>query len=80
MRRIRMGVIGGGAHTNEDSEMTPKELLSLAQRGGVIFSLFPSGRLRITGDMEQVERFLPIAGQYQRELIAEPHAAQNRRF
>lgn len=42
--------------------MTPRELIRQAAADGVTLSLFPSGRLRITGDTETVARWLAVIG------------------
>jgi len=51
--------------------MTPGTLIEQARADGVQIILTAGGRLRILGDQEQVDRYLPIVSQYQRELIAE---------
>lgn len=58
--------------------MTPAQLVALARADGVTLSLFPSGRLRITGDTETVARWLAvIAPPAYRDAIVEELRAES---
>jgi len=48
----------------------------MAQADGVQLTLTPSGRLRVTGAEQQVDRWLGTANQYRAELIAQLSAAR----
>lgn len=49
--------------------MTPLALIQKAWAEGALIALTPAGRLRLTGDPEAVDRWLPICRQYEHELI-----------
>lgn len=49
--------------------MTPLALIQKAWTDGCLIAVTESGRLRLTGDPEAVDRWLPIARQYESELI-----------
>ena len=47
--------------------MTPADLLTMIERDGARLVLTPSGRLQITG--ADVDRWLPVLGQYEAQLV-----------
>lgn len=49
--------------------MTPLALIQKAWADGCLIAMTESGRLRLTGDPEAIDRWLPIVGQYESELI-----------
>ena len=58
--------------------MTPRDMIDQARAVGVTLSLFPSGRLRITGDTETVARWLAvIAPPAYRDAIVEELRAES---
>jgi hypothetical protein len=50
--------------------VTGAELIRQAAADGVVLSLTPAGRLRLTGDQINVDRWIPIVGQYGSQIVA----------
>lgn len=55
--------------------MTAAELIAQAAAAGVTISLTPAGRLRMVGDDEAIDRYLPVVHQYGAALAAELKAS-----
>lgn len=55
--------------------MTPAELITVMERDGVGLQLTLSGRLKIAGDREQIDRWLGTVNQYQAQLTEALQAA-----
>jgi hypothetical protein len=54
--------------------MTPRQLLDLAAADGVVLALTPSGRLKLSGDQVDVDRWIPVIRQYADAIVAELRA------
>ncbi len=49
--------------------MTPADLINRAALDGLCMSLTGCGRLRLSGDQTQIDRYLPMVAQYQQQII-----------
>ena len=58
--------------------MTAADLLHQIEASGASLTLLPSGRLKIAGDPEQIERALPLIRQYEPELTEALKASADR--